>query len=115
MATSYHITTTRRSAPHQFHPQGKRYKSNQVIDRLERCPVHPPLTHLGSHHTLLVLVDGKAGAGHGELDDEDDEEHDHVEEQHHLEHSTHSSSHRIVLHSQLAILVSPLDFRHPAD
>lgn len=43
------------------------------------------VTHLGGNHTPLILINSQAGTGHGELDDEDDEQHNHVEEQHHLE------------------------------
>ena len=37
---------------------------------------------------FFVLVDAQAGASDAELDDEDQEQSDHVEEEHHLKRST---------------------------
>lgn len=40
--------------------------------------------YLRGNVDLVLLADGEAGAGDGELDEEDQEEDDHVDEQHHL-------------------------------
>lgn len=44
----------------------------------------PPSTYLLSESLLLLFVNGKGCTGHRELDDEDDEQNNHVEEQQHL-------------------------------